>query len=116
MNDELKSLGMKSIKIISENSFNKDVIESKTPVLVDFWAEWCGPCKVIGPILEEISEEEKDKIIIGKINVDENQDIAAKYNVRGIPTLIIFNKGNLIDTMVGVSSKASIKDWINSKI
>ena len=116
MNDELKSLGMKSIKIISGNSFNKDVIESKTPVLVDFWAEWCGPCKVIGPILEEISEEEKDKIIIGKINVDENQDIAAKYNVRGIPTLIIFNKGNLIDTMVGVSSKASIKDWINSKI
>ena len=116
MNDELKSLGMKSIKIISGDSFNKDVIQSKTPVLVDFWAEWCGPCKVIGPILEEISEEEKDKIIIGKINVDENQDIAAKYNVRGIPTLIIFNKGNLIDTMVGVSSKASIKDWINSKI
>ena len=116
MNDELKSLGMKSIKIISGDSFNKDVIQSKTPVLVDFWAEWCGPCKVIGPILEEISEEEKDKIIIGKINVDENQDIAAKYNVRGIPTLIIFNKGNLIDTMVGVASKASIKDWINSKV
>tara|TARA_B100001750_G_C15386341_1_gene535099 strand:+ start:190 stop:540 length:351 start_codon:yes stop_codon:yes gene_type:complete len=116
MNDELKSLGMKSIKIISGDSFNKDVIQSKTPVLVDFWAEWCGPCKVIGPILEEISEEEKDKIIIGKINVDENQEIAAKYNVRGIPTLIIFNKGNLIDTMVGVASKASIKDWINSKV
>ena len=116
MNDELKSLGMKSIKIISGDSFNKDVIQSKTPVLVDFWAEWCGPCKVIGPILEEISEEEKDKIIIGKINVDENQEIAAKYNVRGIPTLIIFNKGNLIDTMVGVASKASIRDWINSKI
>ena len=116
MNDELKSLGMKSIKIISGDSFNKDVIQSKTPVLIDFWAEWCGPCKVIGPILEEISEEEKDKIIIGKINVDENQDIAAKYNVRGIPTLIIFNKGNLIDTMVGVASKASIKDWINSKV
>jgi len=115
MNDELKSLGKKSIKIISEESFNKDVIESKTPVLVDFWAEWCGPCKVIGPILEEISEEEKDEIIIGKINVDENQNIAAKYNVRGIPTLIIFNKGNLIDTMVGVASKASIKDWISSK-
>jgi len=116
MNDELKSLGMKSIKIISGDSFNKDVIQSKTPVLIDFWAEWCGPCKVIGPILEEISEEEKDKIIIGKINVDENQEIAAKYNVRGIPTLIIFNKGNLIDTMVGVASKASIKDWINSKV
>ena len=116
MNDELKSLGMKSIKIISGDSFNKDVIQSKTPVLIDFWAEWCGPCKVIGPILEEISEEEQDKIIIGKINVDENQEIAAKYNVRGIPTLIIFNKGNLIDTMVGVASKASIKDWINSKV
>ena len=116
MNDELKSLGMKSIKIISGDSFNKDVIQSKTPVLIDFWAEWCGPCKVIGPILEEISEEEKDKIIIGKINVDENQEIAAKYNVRGIPTLIIFNKGNLIVTMVGVASKASIKDWINSKV
>ena len=79
---------MKSIMIISGDCFNNDVIQSKTPVLVDFWAEWCGPCKVIGPILEEISEEEKDKIIIGKINVDENPETAQKYNVRGIPTLI----------------------------
>ena len=116
MNDDLKSLETKSIKIISDNSFKKDVIESKTPVIIDFWAEWCGPCKVIGPILEEISKEEKGRIIVGKINIDENSHIPAKYNIRGIPTLIIFNKGNLIDTMVGVASKASIKDWINSKI
>ena len=116
MDDNLKSLNEKLIKITSDSSFEKDVIESKDPVLVDFWAEWCGPCKTIGPILEEISIEEKNKIIITKINIDENPQIPAKYHIRGIPTLMIFNKGNLLDTMVGIASKSSIKDWINSKI
>ena len=105
-----------STKPISDKDFEEEVINSKIPVLVDFWAEWCGPCKVIGPILEEISEEEKDRILVVKVNIDENQETPTKYAIRGIPTLMIFKDGVLADTKVGSSGKTAIKDWINSVI
>tara|TARA_B110000014_G_C19622934_1_gene329222 strand:- start:120 stop:440 length:321 start_codon:yes stop_codon:yes gene_type:complete len=106
---------MPSMKI-SDSEFENKVISSNIPVLVDFWAEWCGPCKIIGPILEEISEEQKDRIIIAKINIDENQETPNKYGIRGIPTLMLFKDGSLLDTKVGSSSKSSINEWINSLI
>ena len=90
---------------ISDDTFEHDVIKCKKVVLVDFWAEWCGPCKQIAPILEEIAEEYASKLTIGKIDVDENPETPSKYQVRGIPTMILFNNGDIVDTRVGVSSK-----------
>jgi len=101
-------------QITNDAHFENDVISCSTPVLVDFWAEWCGPCKVIGPILEEISVERKELIKIMKLNIDENQEIAQKYGVRGIPTLMFFNKGKLIDTRVGSLPKSSLDEWLDS--
>ena len=83
-------------------------------MVVDFWAEWCGPCKQIGPILEEISEEKKGAIRILKLNIDENPAIPQKYNIRGIPTLMLFKGGKLIDTKVGSLPKSAFRDWIDS--
>jgi len=101
-------------KNISDATFEIEVIKSSNPVLVDFWAEWCAPCKQIGPILEEISEEKKDQISVVKIDIDNNPEIPSKYGVRGIPTLMIFKDGQLIDTKVGSIPKNSIIEWINS--
>ena len=101
---------------VSDNNFEDKVINNIKPVLVDFWAEWCGPCKIIGPILEELSEEKRDQIIIDKMNVDENKVIPSKYGIRGIPTLMIFKNNSLLDTKVGASSKSSINEWIDSVI
>ena len=98
----------------SDNKFEKDVIGSSTPVIVDFWAEWCGPCKQIGPILEEIADEKKDLINIYKLNIDENPEIPQKYGVRGIPTLMLFKDGKLLDTKVGSLPKNSINEWIDN--
>ena len=96
----------------SDSKFESDIINSKTPVIVDFWAEWCGPCKQIGPILEEISDEKQDSLYIYKLNVDENPTISQKYGIRGIPTLMIFKGGKLVDTKIGKLPKSSINDWI----
>ena len=100
----------------NDDNFEKDINESKVSVLVDFWAEWCGPCKQIGPILEEIAIEHESKIKVLKINIDENPQTPQKFGVRGIPTLMLFKDGNLLDTKVGSSSKSSINEWIDSLI
>ncbi|MFL0246297.1 thioredoxin [Candidatus Clostridium stratigraminis] len=92
---------------INQLNFN-EIINSDTPVIVDFWAPWCGPCKMLGPVIEEIGNELEGKAIVGKLNVDENQDIAMKYNVFSIPTVIIFKNGKAIDQFVGFMPKAPI--------
>ena len=101
---------------ISDDTFEENVIKKGQPIIVDFWAEWCGPCKQIGPILEEISDEYSDKITIGKLDVDENPETAGKFQIRGIPTMLLFNNGELIDTKVGMSSKADLTEWIDKNI
>jgi len=101
---------------ISDASFNQDVLSSKTPVLVDFWAEWCGPCKQIGPSLEEISEELGGKLTIAKLNIDDNPDAPAKYGVRGIPTMILFKDGVPAATKVGAAPKSALKNWIEGEL
>ena len=107
---------MVDIKNCSEEDFEKEVISSKVPVLVDFWAEWCAPCKMLTPILEELSNEFKNKVLVVKVNLDENQDLAMKYSIRSIPTLLLFNNGELLDSKVGLLPKADLISWINSKI
>ena len=100
----------------NDSTFVQDVSSTNVVVIVDFWAEWCGPCKQIGPILEEISEEKKDILKILKLNIDENSVTPQKYGVRGIPTLMLFKEGKLIDTKVGSLSKSALSAWIDSNL
>ena len=97
-------------------NFENDVLFSTKLTLVDFWAEWCGPCKQIAPILEEIASEYSNKLTVAKIDVDENPEMPSKYQVRGIPTMILFNNGNIVDTKVGMSSKQDLADWLNQHL
>ena len=101
---------------LTDSEFENQVIKSEKPILVDYWAEWCGPCKMIAPILEEISTEMSDKIIIGKLNVDENSQTPPKYGIRGIPTLMIFKDGNAVGTHVGALSKSDLIQFIENNI
>tara|TARA_B100000427_G_scaffold139503_1_gene116028 strand:+ start:217 stop:540 length:324 start_codon:yes stop_codon:yes gene_type:complete len=107
---------MSNIKNLNVENFKNEVTDSEVPVLVDFWAEWCAPCKALSPILDEISEELKGKIAVTKVNLDENQDLAMKYSIRSIPTLLLFKSGELSDMKVGLPNKSDLLDWINSKI
>lgn len=101
---------------VTDSSFAADVLSSSTPVLVDFWAEWCGPCRAIAPALEEISTEMEGKIKVVKLNIDENPDAAVKYGVRSIPTLLMFQNGEVTAAKVGAVPKAKIVEWVQSSI
>ena len=104
------------IKHVSDASFDADVLQSKQPVLVDYWAEWCGPCKMIAPILDELSTTYEGKLQVTKMNVDENRDIPAKFGIRGIPTLMLFKDGVLAATKVGAMSKAQMTAFIDQQL
>ncbi|HRH06694.1 MAG TPA: thioredoxin [Burkholderiaceae bacterium] len=104
------------IKHVSDATFESAVLQSSTPVLVDFWAEWCGPCKTIAPILDELAQTYGDKIQIAKVNVDENRDIPAKFGIRGIPTLMLFKGGQLAATKVGAHGKAALTSFIDEQL
>ncbi len=101
---------------VSDDSFEKDVLKSDTPVLVDFWAEWCGPCKMISPALEEIANALEGRVQIAKVNIDENPMTPQKYGVRGIPTLMLFKDGQVAATKVGAASKTQLAEWVESII
>lgn len=104
------------IVYLSDDSFENDVLKSDLPILVDFWAEWCGPCKMIAPILNDVAEEYAGKLVVAKLNVDQNNVSPAKYGVRGIPTLLMFKGGELVATKVGALSKTQLKEFIDAKI
>ena len=105
-----------SIKQVSNDSFDADVLKADAPVLVDYWAEWCGPCKMIAPILDEVSRDYADKLNVAKVNVDENQEIASKYGIRGIPTLMLFRNGAVVATKVGALSKSQLTAFLDSNL
>ncbi len=104
------------IKHVSDASFEADVLQSKHPVLVDYWAEWCGPCKMIAPILDEVATGYEGKLQVAKMNVDENRDIPAKFGIRGIPTLMLFKDGQLAATKVGAMSKSQLTAFIDQQL
>ena len=101
---------------VTDDSFDKEVRQSELPVIVDFWAEWCGPCKQIGPALEELSDEYAGKIKIVKVNVDDNPNSPAQMGVRGIPALFMFKDGEIVSNKVGAAPKASLKSWIDEEV
>jgi thioredoxin 1 len=106
---------MSTVKVTDAN-FKSEVVESSGPIVVDFWAEWCGPCKMIGPALEEIAKEMQGKVTIGKLNVDENPGVASTYGIRSIPTLMLFKDGKMASSKVGAAPKSELKKWIGEAI
>ena len=105
-----------TIQHVSDASFEQEVLKSDAPVLVDYWAEWCGPCKMIAPILDEVARDYGDKVRVVKVNVDENQSIPARYGIRGIPTLMLFRNGAVVETKVGALSKSQLTQFLDSHL
>ncbi|GDY27329.1 thioredoxin TrxA [Agarivorans sp. Toyoura001] len=101
---------------LSDDSFDADVLNSSTPVLVDFWAEWCGPCKMIAPILDEVANEYDGKVVVGKLNIDQNAGTPPKFGIRGIPTLLLFKDGKVAATKVGALSKAQLTAFLDENL
>lgn len=101
---------------VSDADFENEVLKADEPVMVDFWAEWCGPCKALSPIVDEVANEVSGKMKVVKVNIDENPNAPTKYGVRGIPTLMVFKGGELVDTKVGGMSKTQLNDWLNSVV
>ncbi len=104
------------IRNISDNSFEAEVLKSELPVLVDYWAPWCGPCKMIAPVLEEIAEQYSDRLVVAKLNIDDNQNTPPKYGIRGIPTLMIFKGGEVAATKVGALTKSQLVEFIDTNL
>ena len=104
------------IRYVTDQAFTAEVLQSPLPVLVDYWAEWCGPCRMIAPILNEVAQEYAGRLTVAKLNVDENQQIPQKYGVRGIPTLILFKDGQVAATKVGALPKSKLVEWIRSAL
>jgi len=102
-----------NIVTLTQQNFDAEVLKASSPVLVDFWAEWCGPCKMIGPILDEIADEYNGRVKIGKVNIDQEQALASEYGVRAIPTLLLFHQGQVADQMVGLRSKRDLKSSLD---
>lgn len=107
---------MSSLKHVTDATFEADVLNATTPVLVDFWAEWCGPCKMIAPVLDELAKDYDGKLAVVKVNVDENTAAPAKFGIRGIPTLLLFKNGTVMATKVGAASKSQLAAFIDSNI
>ncbi len=101
---------------LTESNFEAEVLDADKPVLVDFWAPWCGPCRVVGPIVEELAKEYDGKVKIGKLNTDENTQIAVKYNIMGIPSLLLYNNGEVVDRIVGVVPKGQIAEMLDKYV
>jgi thioredoxin 1 len=112
----MSSTGITAIQHVTDDTFEPEVLKSDTAVLVDYWAEWCGPCKSIAPILDDIAKEYEGRLKIAKINVDENQQVPAKFGIRGIPTLMLFKNGNVEATRVGALSKSQLTAFLDSNI
>ncbi len=104
------------VKTFSDASFEADVLKSTLPVLVDFWAEWCGPCKMLGPIFGEVAGQFQGKVVFGKVNVDHNNDTPAKYGIRGIPTMLLFKNGQVAATKVGALTKGQLVEFVNAHL
>lgn len=102
-------MGAPNIVTLTQANFDAEVLQSGQPILVDFWAEWCGPCKMLGPILDELADEYNGRVRIGKVNIDEAQELAAQYGIRSIPTLLLFKKGQVAEQVVGLRSKRDLK-------
>ncbi len=103
-------------KETTDNNFSNDVLQAKKPVLVDFWAPWCGPCRQLGPVVDQLSQEMSDQIEVFKVNIDDNPETPSKYMVRGVPTLILFKDGEVIDTKVGALPKSALKQWLDGNL
>ncbi len=103
-------------KAVTDESFRHDVLEAPGPVLVDFWAEWCGPCKAVGPVLDELAKDYAGKLTVAKVNIDDNPVTPNDYAVRGIPTMLLFRDGKLLDAKVGAMPKSALKDWIAGQL